>query len=723
MLQKIFTSIAISFAILFTTAPAKSWVINDPELGPQPGTTVQTNWQNKEKFPNTLIVVATDQPLEKQSQVCDQIKNSLNNVLFTNIYCVRSQPTFQFQDAIKTTVKDQKILEQSRFIIKLVQNPNSKEGILSITDKVYVKSSESLTISTQQQRITDVGNIDKLALNSFMQRTVPFFINQNKLRNFWMTQATTISKTVAFDSNEKQFYRCSKKVLNDKNQAQVTCVDPVNLDPKQTEQELANEHGEAPHYVRLAMEMSAVLGISAVWYQVTEFKEDWDYANTPLAEILKKKLITFDAWAYDDNSFAINFKHAFPAGWAFYGLSRANGLSAPWSLLTSFMVSTLIWETLVERKEVTSINDVIFTPYGGAMIGEVGYQLGQALKDQKGPLFQTLRAILDPFTAFHELLKNPSRFFAGFKPSKHRNELNSDFFASMKFILSTDAQKRLAGGSRDTNPNVKVGFVGKKINIPNYLKAGKDSDFVSDVILSEGKFETTMYGSIDNINMDVRNVLMGYYAKAISRDKNGLLKGYSVMVGPMSAMTAYSSDSSELVNPDQLGGTKDFATVLHVLGPSGTLVILSKSAKYTFDLSLTGDLAMVKSYAVERYKDAHGSKMLSELVENRGYYHAYGWTLAFDTSVQKEKWTAGIGISVTQLYDINPNLKFPTPATSKVDMRDQIAKALAYIGYQITENLEVRAQTSAAYRWGQVDKTEEETLDLYGGLQLIYQIL
>ena len=79
----------------------------------------------------------------------------------------------------------------------------------------------------------------------------------------------------------------------------------------------------------------------------------------------KKRLLELEGVRFDSNAFQTNWTHAY-AGAIYYSLGRINNLGVGESFLLSAF-SSLYWETVVEWKEVFSVNDTIVTDFGGPL--------------------------------------------------------------------------------------------------------------------------------------------------------------------------------------------------------------------------------------------------------------------------------------------------------------------------------------------------------------------
>ncbi len=88
---------------------------------------------------------------------------------------------------------------------------------------------------------------------------------------------------------------------------------------------------------------------------------------------------------WDKDDWAINYiGHPVSGAW-YYTMARNDGMSITESALFSAMMSTLFWEYGYEAfAEVPSIQDLIFTPLGGALLGEWMYRLERRLDANGG---------------------------------------------------------------------------------------------------------------------------------------------------------------------------------------------------------------------------------------------------------------------------------------------------------------------------------------------------
>ncbi|MGN6106131.1 MAG: DUF3943 domain-containing protein [Kofleriaceae bacterium] len=97
-------------------------------------------------------------------------------------------------------------------------------------------------------------------------------------------------------------------------------------------------------------------------------------------------------WAWDEDAFTTNqFGHPY-VGALMFNAARSNGIGFWGSAVYTFLGS-MFWELVMETK-TPSINDQIFTPTGGILLGEALHRFGQALRWRDGRPHQRARELL-----------------------------------------------------------------------------------------------------------------------------------------------------------------------------------------------------------------------------------------------------------------------------------------------------------------------------------------
>jgi Domain of unknown function (DUF3943) len=124
-----------------------------------------------------------------------------------------------------------------------------------------------------------------------------------------------------------------------------------------------------------ALEIGAVLLGGTAWY--LRHGTDGSWTHGLQLSVWKRKVtgedVDFDTDHYNTNAIG----HPID-GTVFYQIARGNGFGPGASFIASAFASTF-WEYFVELPEHPSLNDLILTPVGGAVIGEATYRLGRYL--------------------------------------------------------------------------------------------------------------------------------------------------------------------------------------------------------------------------------------------------------------------------------------------------------------------------------------------------------
>jgi len=177
----------------------------------------------------------------------------------------------------------------------------------------------------------------------------------------------------------------------------------------------------------------------------------------------------------DSNCFQTNWTHAL-SGTMYYNFARTNGFN----ILESSVFTTLssfYWEFVVEWREVISINDNIFTSFGGVSIGESFFQLGSYFNGNSGIANKIAGILVNPIMAINRWLdkkkgfnyktpykSNLSFYFGSFflmndikEPSKDRNHFIG-FNSSLNYLPKVEKEgiiQKTIKGNIKSNINIK----------------------------------------------------------------------------------------------------------------------------------------------------------------------------------------------------------------------------------------------------------------------------
>ena len=422
-------------------------------------------------------------------------------------------------------------------------------------------------------------------------------------------------------------------------------------------------------FITAGSELIATLSFG--WYgynYLSTNAQDFDYEKEGIINTLKNKFSGGDMVRYDDNSWNTNKNHVY-AGVVYYLECRGAGLSALQSYLCSIAGSTA-WETLIEWREVFSINDQIFTAHGGAILGESIHQMGMYI-DQKAPAWfrNTVGwAWRGP--------KRAPQFFNSKVLDGDDAELNSEDpilngkfeFEMGRIVTSNGVSQKVIGINSEVN------------TIPMYLEEGREVKFIRDIVETNLNFDAPTESITSQYDVFAKVVLAAYYNKNISLDSDGNLRGYSFYVGPSAALDIRNDYRTK----------DDFMGIVHVAGATAKIVNFYKGFKITSTLDVWGDSVMMKSMMIERYKEANPTAEIVQNLSSSDYYHGIGITNKAQVIVEYGKWSAGASISMTNSSNINSRQRELDKTLTELNIRGSEVNSTLFIERKISNNLKIK---------------------------------
>lgn len=483
----------------------------------------------------------------------------------------------------------------------------------------------------------------------------------------------------------------------------------ADITPHQAYEIFISENKKNKDYIRTGVEIAIALGFGGWNYYLSknEMKVDWDFPT--LSDSLQSKL-NGAAYSFDDNAFVVNRNHSF-AGMIYYQIARNNGLNTMESFLVDLAGST-IWETVIEYREVVSINDQVVTTFGGFVIGEALIQISNYLRSPGQNLFKrTVSDFLNP-------TRKMSSMWDGFFDKK-RFDPGLEFNRSQLGRVEIGALYKVRNESAASpKKNSQGGFIqGEVISIPNYEEPGNIREILKSTTYSDLFFGGSFKDGIDEYILLSKIAFAAYHEKKLGRDGNGDLVGFNFWVGPASAVSF--TDEYTQSNNDK---SRDFEGTVHVLGTMMRITGYKNGFKLTTELEIYGDFSMIRSFQIEAYKDKHGSDGLYDVLANKNYYYAVGSTTRGQIILEYDNWEAGVGLSHTGLNNVDALYRNQNLVTNHLDLSDYKDKAEAFVSYKITKNFGVRFVVQRVRRGGSIkgfaDGSRQET-KYYGQMYYI----
>jgi hypothetical protein len=393
------------------------------------------------------------------------------------------------------------------------------------------------------------------------------------------------------------------------------------------------------HRYRALLETTLVLAGGFVWYWWNEDfnSQDWDLGWN--ASSWRKKL-TFQALAFDNNVFDTNATSHPKAGISYYLIGRGNNLSLPESLLWSIGAST-VWEYGVEYREVPSVNDMIITPLCGMSIGEPLYQFSRFFaRSADGLVVDSLAGLLSPINALNDLIDDDEdkTHSAAVGPAGlaadnvHRFDLR---FGVASTVLD----------NREQRTEIDYRVEGYLNNVPRFAQPGAFSGRIraGEVSQLAGRL-TTASGRIVGVDFASRTNYFGWGAQNFAGTGRADLRGWAAGYALGTAFEYWMRQRE--------GSPKDELLLANIVGGTGELMVRRGNFRFRLRDRTYLNFGMIHSLAYENAAvrpDLSGTK---SVLENRGYYYAFGGTHLTEVMVGYRALDFGIDGRVDRFYSI-----------------------------------------------------------------------
>ena len=415
---------------------------------------------------------------------------------------------------------------------------------------------------------------------------------------------------------------------------------------------------------RAAIEMLALLGIGAAdyWIKSEQNSEDWDFPP------IEQRLLTFDAVRFDNNQFVTNHILHPAGGAAYYGFSRVNGL-APFPAIGYSVASSLVWEWALELIEKVSINDLLYTPFGGWAAGEWFFQLGDYLNS--APRGGNLGHRLASYT-----LGAPRYLHDRWDDARPPPPLPADNlgfstafwhrFAAMYGVAATDNDAKTSGFIHGLTLESEL------IRMPGLLRPGKfergfgEGNFVD--MRTRMSFDATGFAEIDLwFSADVA----GYYHQAYQSAPGGVSG---------QAWSGALNVAGRFVDRWLLR-RRDGWALAHLPGP----VLRGWIADGPLLLRVAGsahlDFAGVRSLAYERWVADYGSDGTKTVLQKHSYYFAHGASATARATLEYRGTELGLSGSFGHYESIEGFDRYQPTVLRDVHNTDEILEGGVWLGH------------------------------------------
>ncbi len=337
------------------------------------------------------------------------------------------------------------------------------------------------------------------------------------------------------------------------------------------------------------------------WIRHNIMKEDWEFQFT--WEDQKRRIFELEGIKFDSNTFQFNWTHSL-SGALYYNFARVNNLN----ILESFAFSTtisLLWEVFNEFREVVSINDNIFTPIGGMIIGEGLYNLGiYNYSNHDGLKQKLLTFITNPVIFLNDVLSKKN------KPLKKKN-FSPQFSLSFSQQINTNREYN--------NPFYRFDFNSKLFNT-KYLYDNKHeiNEFFKGTLFSNFNFDIIFsFDKIEEYAFNTKFIFSGKIKKKLYSSKRGHILFYGLSSGYDFFKEMYQTD-----NPDRYA-------IINIIGYDFNYLGFKNNLKFYYGLSSYIHFSLINSIGFREYKKSNGIIGTKTTLMQHNYYYAWGPSIYF----------------------------------------------------------------------------------------------
>lgn len=437
---------------------------------------------------------------------------------------------------------------------------------------------------------------------------------------------------------------------------------------------------------RAFIEMGGLMAYSTVsyWSIYTKFIEDWQFQLTWKDQ--KRKFFSSEGLRLDSNAFKSNWTHGL-SGAYYYSFARANGLNLRESFLFS-LGGSLFWEYFTEWREVASINDLIFTPFGGPAIGEPLFQISNYFGGKHGFWNRAAEVFFNPILALNDLLDGNFR--------KGRHSGFPEAWHQFNFLVGAQQGRLSTADQGYTRTN--LGLQMRLITIPEFGKPGEFSEFRNDPLSSDLFFDISFSSrEMEEFNAATKTMLFGYWKQRLTETANGGMSGYSLSLGASSAfdlmkkkaLVWYDASQGGLSDPrfPRLTPTEfnDKLAVISPIGPSVDLTIFSPRSRLRWNADAFFDFALVNSLPLNDYSRTHDLTGTKTTILSWGYYYALGYTLSSSVEFDSGQWQWQGSAKYQHYNSIQGHDRFQEIITDDFRLADTRMTCRTSIGYRLRQ--------------------------------------
>jgi hypothetical protein len=415
------------------------------------------------------------------------------------------------------------------------------------------------------------------------------------------------------------------------------------------------------------MGLNLVVTAAYYWKNYKDFLEDWQFTLT--WEDQKRKFFTSEGLRMDSNRLVTNTIHAW-AGAFYYSCARTNGLSPFVSLLFS-TGGSIVWEYIAEWREISSINDHIFTSLGGLAFSEPLFQIAGHFRSRPGFANRIACLLVNPTLGINDLLDGKKR--GPRLPTRDWND----------FRLSLGGKEGPVSPADNAASHAAMDIDLRLVTLPGYGRPGSGSGYARQPLQSEYRIQFSFNERmVEEVYGHTRSVMGGWWWKDVRADASGALHGAEYWLGWATGWDFFQKKAVVAYDGKWLGKSEawlvrerptrftDKLSALHLVGPAFNWTGYAGQLSARIDLEATFDFSMINSMAFNEYSAGHEVWGVKTTLNNWGYYYSLGYSLNAGLDLRLGGLRAEAGLKYQWFSSIEGIDRFQEQVTDDSPLRD-----------------------------------------------------